>query len=1415
MQKFYSDYFQPKAEYKPVMTKEELNKHPKEWLSFYPHPSFVKILRELMSRMEKGGGSVWITGTYGSGKSHASLVLQKLFMDDSSHVEEFIAHNVSLLPEEVRTALLAWRGKRPLVVYEYGSDDVITSNQLIYRIERAIYAACKTYGYKVPALSSADQIKERVCRDEKVFFETRDKMQSELAYLTEDIIDAAMFCKGVAKGGKLADGLLNDAELVLQRDNVYLSTSAENLLNWIQKIREENDIGPIVFLWDEFSSYIDHAKGDLKTFEMLAENQALQNGFMFVPVTHMGLEAFLGSGTQNAKKATGRYKEMAIEIPAGHVFHLGEHAFTYRYEAEWKKERDLLWSEVNGMVASDMMPSLERSHTVDNAEDFKCILPLHPMSAILLQRLSEKIGQNTRSFFDYLRKTGEESEFENFLKQSGPQVPGRQFLTADYLWSYFVEQQSVSVDNDVRTALTEFNRHQKTFKWEDSSPEARVYKAILLYMLLDSKSSGEELMAPTIKNIERTFRGDSSIVAVGDIVNRLSKECHCFSIISDHFQRYLTENVAGLEAAKEKWRTQFGALVASKMAENFQREINGFGDSQRYVVRAYDVETVKPSDLNRKSDYGEGNPAGGNKIAMIFLLAKDHEGKVKLTERAREIATAFRGLRVCVAICDNVAFNDKKNSLWEDFVEAHAHYELSDGNEAIRGVYEKDIKGYLNDFFKVLRSSSTTLTLYVSDPKEGVNIYKGLNWNSSLKATLLAIKDQWFERCPDKVGRYLNTAFSDKYSAGAKWAEMGLTGQAPVGQYKALLKNVESDGVAWTEDWAKSNPNHPLAQLQDAMNAKISNAISHGKPFSLRTAYIEFQRAPWGLERNAYSAFVLGFALRKCLERGLQQTNNVVSEPLDVAKLSNIIARVVEVDGGDMKDEWKICKLSKEERAFTEHIGTLFDMNVDPSTTPENVLSRLGDKINAKSGKIPLWMVGEYVKSLKEESAAEQIATVIGNLCEAQRVSSVKSKDNNSRLEKVRTVGKMLTPEEYPGLKEAVAKYLTQENFEKAFSFWLKTNAPQAITLAKEIGDTNAFYLRDEILKRFASEAAWLWTETDVTVGITDIIAEWNFVRVVRKLYAPIVSWLTWEDANGLLQKSLFVDNKISINLLAKKWSFITKLDEYLRDDTQLTSERILEMSMTLEQESETYKVIFRDPSLTALVDSLAEIFANTPSVQNLSKQDWSEIYKAIPANEKTAELGEDSFRSVVANVVNKVLRDSARKALDDAWQKATKSDSPDAWAVEHKLPAEVLFVSLEEALAVLMVMKNPANVSDGDVQSSLAILKVLKTPSIEEMEKRFLAAYFPKRYELFTPKADALSQWLFEKLGDNPNLWRNNLKREDVTYEFVLGDYKTNSASKAKTVVKKMSNEAAKDALLTIIEDFPDAGLRILSKMP
>lgn len=75
----YREYFDIDPDYFPQVDKKIIEEHPDLWKKFYPHPTFIKLLKsmvDVLSRKQKL--SVWVDGAYGTGKSYAVLTLKKL-----------------------------------------------------------------------------------------------------------------------------------------------------------------------------------------------------------------------------------------------------------------------------------------------------------------------------------------------------------------------------------------------------------------------------------------------------------------------------------------------------------------------------------------------------------------------------------------------------------------------------------------------------------------------------------------------------------------------------------------------------------------------------------------------------------------------------------------------------------------------------------------------------------------------------------------------------------------------------------------------------------------------------------------------------------------------------------------------------------------------------------------------------------------------------------------------------------------------------------------------------------------------------------------------------------------------------------------------------------------------------------------
>ena len=1398
MAQFYKEFFQPRAEYKPVMTKEGINETPDTWLNFYPHQTFVKILETLFEKFEKGDRSVWIHGAYGTGKSHAALVIQKLFMDDESRVTKYCSLFKKEIPTPIVDCLKKWRNQKSLVVYRSGTDQVSTPQQLLVGIERSIREECQALGYIVPSLSGYETLLARIQRDEAIFFSKRDEIQAELANLTSDIKTYEQIRVRCEKDdGKFSAGILQDAEKVFEHDNVFLIHNAERVLDWIKEIREANGLGKVVFIWDEFSSYIDHAKGDLKTFENLAEPKAQLCGFHFIPVTHMDLTAFLAVGSESAKKANDRFTSCPLQIPANQVFRLGAHAFIHLKEDEWKLECDKLWSNVSPVVDSYMLKHMPSSEAVA-AEDFKQILPLHPMSAYLLRHMSEKVGSNARSFFDYLCVTNGQSEFQKFLEEGGPAVANHQYLMVDYLWRYFMERQDLGLDAAVRDIETDFNAKKAALKLADGSAEERVYKAVLLYSLMEKKAGQgvQELLSPTIENIEKSFYGDGTVVNVKAILKSL-EEKNCFSIVSNRVMPL----ISGAKVDPSKFRGEFTSLVAYDIGTDIKKRVDGYGDTARYEVRAYHGPDFKFSDVKNRSEFGEGTPKGGNKILINCLLACNHEGTISIPEKAREMAQQFSGMRIIFLYFNNLSFCDENESLWEDYILLRAQADAAT-DQGLRSAYEGRAKKILDNWKEKVRSGATDITIVIpaENKSDEPTVEQGITW-LSLRAKLNEQKLRWFYLSPDKFAFDNQQLY--KPMALKAWAQTGITGQSPIngGPYKAYIQRLGTQGVTFADDWFENNPDHPFAKLHDFWVKKRQNTIGQNGVCSVRRQYKELLRAPYGFEKNAFTAFAIGFAMRDWLTKNLQWTDDRISQPLDVDSLAGIIEAVVLDDGEDkMREEKKICRLSEEEKIFTKQIAEIFSLTVDKSATPESVLARLGEGIRVLTGNIPLWVLPPYIRDQKTETAADNICRVVESLCEVIPMSS-KSKDG-SKTEKVKAIGEILLKNE--GLASAIQKYITPEVFTNAFDKYIALKAPNLPLAAENAGDFGGEY-RKTIIARFSMDASWLWNEVDVSGVLKDVENQYKFILVIQDLFA-VSSWLNFEAAQDKLNKAMTEFNKISLDVLATTYPFVAELKEQVKDN-KIQGDALEKLYMTVSTQKAEVHALFRDPGRKVPIDLLVKNLGD--SVSDISADEWKQL---LDARQGGAELKEADFRDAMFSQIKTFREKSEGRKLTQLWKDMTDSDDPDLWSKVHGFPADVLFASPSDASMVLGTIRNLSEASVEKIKNACKILKKAKLHDECKQETTFLARNLPKRYAKLNIKASDLATCFANKLGASPNAWHNNPSREDVVMDFVKSNYDSSFRPEIESKIKNMPAEAAKAELLKLIASNPDAGIALMS---
>src|SRR5208337_728523 len=91
----YCNFISVKEDFIDVFSQEADTTSPQAWTRFIPHKVVNKILEKLLDALERGkqidNKSIWIQGSYGTGKTFGSFFLKHILDDDLQIIEEYFA----------------------------------------------------------------------------------------------------------------------------------------------------------------------------------------------------------------------------------------------------------------------------------------------------------------------------------------------------------------------------------------------------------------------------------------------------------------------------------------------------------------------------------------------------------------------------------------------------------------------------------------------------------------------------------------------------------------------------------------------------------------------------------------------------------------------------------------------------------------------------------------------------------------------------------------------------------------------------------------------------------------------------------------------------------------------------------------------------------------------------------------------------------------------------------------------------------------------------------------------------------------------------------------------------------------------------------------------------------------------------
>lgn len=1381
---FYKDYFGIRPDYSPIMTRENIEKSQETWLAFYPHDSFVGILRELLKSLNGGNKTLWITGAYGTGKSHASLVLQKLLTDDESRVRKWLDLRKAQVPDPVRKELINRRGEKTLVVYDVNSDGVDAKNQFLMRLQRGITKALESGGHLIPMKGKLDEVVSRVRQDEPYFFSKRDEIQDQLPHLNTGITTADEL-ERFLRSDNLEAGLVSDAMRVLEARQIYLGLSAEEFLAWVDETLKNNGFSKLVYIWDEFSAFMERNRMELKTLEQLAE-AAEQGRFYFIPVTHTAISSYVATGAESARKANSRFVFKQLDLPNETALKLAADAFVVKPEraSEWEKERDSLWYSVKGLAESYMLVNKAGIDPLD----FKGILPVHPMAAFLLKHLSVVVGSNQRSMFEFLN--GE--EFRSFIERGGLDVSDHQFLTADHLWTYFMERDDLGSVQAVQESRSEFARRKNDLQPE----EQRVFKAVLLFGLIEQlQGDAHPLLCATVENINRSFEGDGALTGV-DMIMRNMEQKHCFAIENGRCERFRNRSDSkDVEAKKAALADKFSDLVLKDTELELVKQLKSINYGGRFVFRAAGIKDLSPSSISRRESFGEN----GNQVLVQFILAKDDQEQLQICKKALELAKQFADHRMVFVVLPELSFCRENIQAWEDFAENSARLALaSDG--ASKRVFETQLNQAKSNWYSKVMGVGK---LIVYKPNaNGDPFAEEMTWGQLKKDWLASYSKQAFEAYTDDLCGF-NISALGSLNALQSWAQAGILFDkySKSGPWKTVVSTWANKGIHGQDGWFDANPNHSLTQLRDFCKKRQDSTVGAGNTCSIRKLYLDLKRPPFGLLCVPHSAFVLGFVLKTWLtgKRQLQWTDGVTSKGLDESSLAEIIEAVVKDDGANaIKTEKLICRLSKEEKAFIDQTSIIFGNSPLADGTVEAALNAVGSRLEQISQRVPLWVLPEHIRS-QADPFAEQIAQVIGALCSANSISS--KGDTETRSNRVKEIGKILL--DVPSLAETMSQYMNAMVFDAALHRYVDNARPELKTVAGRLGDLSNKYYR-AIKERFAATSGWLWRQVDAASVLEEVYRQMLCCEHINRLTGSS-GYISLEDALYRLRNAVIEENKVTTEFWAKKYPALDRFFELLGRPS-LSGDDLTAFEEILEQQFKVIYDVFFDAVKSLQLDAMREVFGEIwPSDRTESRQ----LYISFAKDSSRAD--EQSFYELGRAKIEQYNRSLVSKQVQSLWHERTGTNSPYEWSRQFALPAECV-LSVDDAIGIVKTVSSPGSVSLERLQSVYEELQQEGVfLDVDVAGENFLKRVLPPRYHKIGLDVGELNSWFNRKLGDDPSRWLTDEGLRESVDEFVKQGYDIYARKRAVEKASMLSEFEAKKILLKLVGQIPDVGLSIL----
>ena len=930
------------------------------WPLFIPNDKFRDILSSVIDSLNTKNqkNPIWLQGTYGTGKTHATSVIKHLLCDET--LPEY-----DLGDNQLSAKLNIFREKTKVFpVVLKGTSTIGESQGFSITIQSAVKKALEKSGMRVAVPSEFEHMIDII---EKYPLEENDIKGTDLEFCSHEEIIHRLKNEEI-------DILMNIDKIY--KKNGLSAFTHDNIVDWLtdvrNKLNEDYGIDYLMIFWDEFTGALNMLNVDDILLQVQNIAEAKNRGISLFIVSHRTRSTQVSINQEIIDKIMDRFERKYYSMEPVATYQLMERSIGK--EDKWESVKNKYVEIISPLI--EQISANEGSNVKQALEN---LYPIHPYTAFLATFIAQEIGSTERSIFKFLHDDIDYG-FRSFIDKFS--IDERYFLTADYLWDFFFDDFDQSEDEKISSAVKKYKLHVNSL--EDMDEEYLViFKVILLlnilYKIADVRKGS--LAIPSEENIENVFVGSiyqdkvDTVLKYIDENGIINKTDKLFELTTNTLP---PEQVAA-EIRKLKQNIKLKDLLSIKLMHDVKKEFSS------KILREIEI-VVKDADISESrflNDLEKEMFKNSGFLHMILFLCKTNEEFISIKKIIESAQEKHLLDNVLVVVSQAVLGEDN----FEKYLDSKARAKVSQAHNYAEDVslHNKRADDTISNWIKDIKRKSVR---YYLNSKEG---------NLPLKSFSKYVNSE----LSPSIFKYGLENISETLSNRNLWPEIKAKIQAEkfitANSFTELtdsLNGVDKQSISIFGDNNKGfivdenlnltssvSDNHPIKILQDYVDESLDNAQSGGQ-FNLGIRLNSLIDPPYGFYPNKLNIAALAFVLRKYVDKLYDAKGNSIDE----TKMRNLIIALFEFwSKGKNEQELYIRFGSKSEKKLGELINDIFDLELDSNNQSiSTVRWKLREWI--KLNKTPLWLLKYSTINMKNGSLSEAIDALFAFL---------KPKDNN------------------------------------------------------------------------------------------------------------------------------------------------------------------------------------------------------------------------------------------------------------------------------------------------------------------------------------------------------------------------------------------------------------------------------------